>query len=435
MAARPKSTGSQTRRQTARSRKPATIDLEARKTDAEGEEKKVKDEVKTSPASAGSKTEKTETETAKPDAGKKPAAERVSKEAKTSVASPFISALAGGVVAILGLGVIGQFDGARNLPLIGPIYGDNGAGQQSGSTEEIAELRERIDQLSAQSDNTTGVDLGPVEQRIGELETLLSGLQESSGDGESSAALASLQATVEELARQVNTVGANAASGASVDSERLAVAEKTIAEVSTALNGLKSAVEQNATNLSELSSRSEDLNQTVASVKASEKVARSVAVNALATALENDDPLLLPISSLEALLGETAETTELKQLVQSGIPTRKSLVSGLDEFASRLQDQSVSEDATLSDRFWENAQKLVTFRSTGPREGDDALAIISRVRANVDKGELADAKAEWMKLSDDVRSRGASWENNLEQRIKAFALQKVIAASLIDQAG
>jgi len=172
-----------------------------------------------------------------------------------------------------------------------------------------------------------------------------------------------------------------------------------------------------------LNEQSETLNDTVASVKASEKIAKSVAVNALATALENDDPLSLPISSIKALIGETPETKRLEEINATGIASRKELSSNLDALINTVQNPNApSKDGSITERFWANAQSMVSFRTSGPQEGDTPLAILSRVKADVEADNLSQAKAEWTSLPAGIRENGASWLTQLNGRIEAFGL-------------
>jgi len=243
---------------------------------------------------------------------------------------------------------------------------------------------------------------------------------------------AALSQNVTELKR---TVGQSASALSGSDGKLTALDQK-IAEISAAVADLKTGIENNASNVDTLIAQSEGLTETVASVKASEKVARSVAVNALATALENDDSLSLPIASLEALIGETDETKRLAVLAEAGVPSRKVLAESLEQFTAKVQEPDAQgADATLSDKFWANAQKLVSFRSSGPREGDDPLAILSRVKAAVQADDLTAAHAEWQKLSADLQKQGGDWREKLDMRREAFALQSKISSQLVAEAG
>ena len=300
---------------------------------------------------------------------------------------------------------------------------------------KLADLETQLKTLAEAGQNASGAADPALMTRIGSIETALGQLRhnlENSGAGNSSKAV---DDAVSALDSRIAKLETSVAGSVSVD-KKLIQHEKQITKLSAALNKVWAAGDKNAASLAELVSQSTELKNTVASVKTSEKVAKSVAVNALANALENDDPLGLPISSLEALVGEMPETQRLLELSQEGIPSIKELVSGLEAFANEVGNPaSLSEDATLSDKFWANAQSLVTFRSTGPRDGDDPAAILSRVKAFVEAGNLSSAGTEWKSLPEALQEKGQGWNNKLAIRSEVQKLQQEISSKLALQAG
>ncbi|MEM7290106.1 MAG: hypothetical protein AAF412_07025, partial [Pseudomonadota bacterium] len=343
----------------------------------------------------------------------------------------------------------------------GSLYSGDSTPVSEVSSVEFTALQEKVSELS----NAQAIDLTPLNAKISELEELIKSLSETGAEGGSVADAAmlsrldQLEAGIEGLKTEMAGLQMKASDGglakadldaalASVNtridainagedkSSKFAGLVKELAGLSGSLSSLQAEVYRNSEQVSVLSSQSTELEKTVASVKAGELVARSVAVNAVATALNNDDPLSLPISSLEALVGEMPETQRLAALAQAGIPKAKELVSSLDAFSEALRDPATAdEDASLSDRFWANAQSLVTFRSSGPREGDDPSAVLSRVKAALLKGDLNAAASEWAGLPSEVQATGAPWKKNLDIRIEAFSLYNKISSNLAAQAG
>ncbi|MEM9278333.1 MAG: hypothetical protein AAGA76_07145 [Pseudomonadota bacterium] len=509
MASRPKSGNTRTRRTSARSRKPATIDLEAKEVTSEEAKPESVKKATSVPASkatdakqdtaekspqlgrAGSAAKKETAASAKPaearpkqDESKKagsaetatakaaPTPEKAPVKpvpAQTKQGNAFFPAIGGALAAVLGLGIIGQIDSAKNIPLIGSLYGGGAEVSTSVDAGQFEALQQRVAELSSSASSGTTVDLAPVNNRIAELESLMNSISSATSDGSSvvdAALVARIEAietgiaavkedlsaigqnvtnpggiTASDLETAVSAInsridGVESSAGDAEISEKITQLDGQFSKLSGSLETIQGSVAENTQMVSELVSQSTDLRDTVASVQASEKVAKSVAVNALATALDNDDPLALTIASVEALVGETPETQRLAALAASGIPTIKQLVSDLDVFTGNIQNPSaVSGDASLSDKFWANAQSLVTFRSTGPREGDDPLAILSRVKAGIGNGDLASAKTEWLKLPVDVQTKGEAWVQKLDARIEAYALQKEISSKLALQAG
>ncbi len=489
MASKAKPTG--TRRNSAQAKKPATIDLDAKEIKAEATSTASKTDADTKDQNFGKPN------TAAKDSASKPATEKSSETAtktsqkpelkkpadngkstakqpasKGSFMSNLISALMGGTAALIGFGAIGIWDGARELPIIGNFYG----GSQSSSVDstqidslvaEIAALKENntstavdlspintqlsaleatVSEIAATSNNSNKLDekLAALEQEFAAVNTSLAEITAAAADGKNtspvalSTAISSLDTRLETIEADLETVSNSVSKNPALDalSGSIGSLETQVQGITTSLATLTQSAEANAQTLSGLTEQSATLKNTVASVKASEKVAKSVAVNALAKALKNDDALSLPISSVKALIGETPETKRLEELNNSGISSRVALVSNLNKLINTVQNPNApSKDGSISERFWANAQNMVSFRTSGPQTGDTPLAILSRVKAKVEAGELAAAKTEWAQLPDDVRKSGASWIAQLNTRIEAFALQNALNQKLTAEAG
>ena len=489
MASKAKPRG--TRRSTTKAKKPATIDLDAKEvketstsakaaTDTKAQPFGRPDptEKKTEPKPAAKAATKAEEKTEAKTEAKRPAPQQPAEQPNTAKAraankgsfmSNLTSALMGGVAALIGFGAIGLWDGARELPIIGNFYG----GSSSIDVGELNSLKAQIAELKKGSQ----IDLSPINAKLASLESSITEISQASSGSiteEATEKLIQLEQDFAGLNSTLNKISAAAAEGQDTSSIALSTAVATITsrldsieadlgtvassvdqnpavmevaqsvdaiksqvdEITNTLSGLQQTALANKSGLANLTEQSADLENTVASVKASEKVARSVAVNALATALENDDALSLPISSIKALIGETPETTRLEALNNQGISTRKQLVSSLDTIIRGVQNPNApSKDGSISERFWANAQSLVSFRTSGPQEGDTPLAILSRVKAKVEIDDLSAARAEWEKLPAEVRENGASWVAQLDNRMEAFALQSALNQKLTAEAG
>jgi len=420
-----------------------------------------------------SETKKTEDKPTPKSSSSKP------QPAKSAPAKPsgsffgkLSSAFMGGVAALVGFGAIGLWDGARELPIIGNFYG----GSQSASIQstELDALKAEIATLK-ESNTSNGVDLSPINEKLTSLENSISEIKETSGtsnalnekitsleqgfaavntsiaeitasaaDGSNtspvalSTAISSLDKRLETLEADLGTVADSVSKNPALDavSNSISSLETQVQKISKSVTNLQQSADANAQTLSGLSAQSETLESTVASVKASEKVAKSVAVNALATALENDDALSLPIASVKALIGETPETNRLEELNANGIASRNELTSNLGKIINSVQNPNTPpKEGSISDRFWANAQNLVSFRTSGPQEGDTPLAILSRVKAKVEADEVTAAKAEWETLPQDIRDNGATWLSQLNSRIEAFGLHQALNQKLTAEAG
>ncbi|MEM7289779.1 MAG: hypothetical protein AAF412_05335, partial [Pseudomonadota bacterium] len=248
------------------------------------------------------------------------------------------------------------------------------------------------------------------------------------GAAATAAAISGITQRVDELESQISEI--------STSNEPTEDVSPKVEKIEADLAELKQAVDNNAEGVSTLISQSSTLQETVASVKASEKVARSVAVSALGAALENDDPISLAIASIESLGGKSAETERLSEIAKQGVPTTNALLSGLAQLTDTVQNPVAdTASGSISDRFWANAKNLVSFRSSGPLEGETPIATLSRVKANLETGNLSGVLQEWKRLPAEVRKSGESWIASVNLRTEAFALYQTLSTNLAAEAG
>ena len=502
--------GSTTRRTSAsRTRKPATIDLEAKKSTASTADTKAsaaKTETKSASASkpsasstsakvaakdtskpvetgkqtpplgrSGAKPQEKSAEKPIPEAKGAPAASKNANGGNTGFVPMLVSGLVGGVsVAALlaGLqigGVLNGFGNGTTAPATGGVTLEQYEAlkaeiaelSQTGSDDRIAAIETAISDLKSTPaetdqdlvDQVTGLEteiaslksvlenlastdggevpdatqltaaLAQAGQRIDKMETTLSDMLASGNEG-----IAETGQRLDELAQKIDGM-------AGASDEKIAPLVSDIETVKSSLEELGNKVTENSAGFEKLQSDASQLQQSIASVKASEKVARSVAVNALGSALKNDDSLVLAIASLESLGAKSAETARLSELAASGIPTLSELLSELEAVTNTIQNPvQASDGGTLSEKFWANARNLVTFRSSGPQEGDSAIAILSRVKAGVELGQLQSSLNEWRQLPMEIQATGKDWSAKLEKRIEAFALYRELSDKLQNEA-
>ena len=400
------------------------------------------------------------------------------------IATMLLSAILGGVVTIGGLGAIGQMNNADSLPLIGSLYQASPEATNTASTDEaVTRLQAQFDELAAVSEKTQPVDLSPLDARISSLETTITGLNELQSSS------TSLTSRLSELETQMNAIDMAISEIASIETEgtapssdpqiaaslielgaRIGVLEQSgstdsqqsvipperISELEATLNTLSSqtmpdltplesrldeaentiatireTLEANTEKLAELGTMSSELTEQIQSSQVSEKVARSVAANALGGALKSGDNLSVPISSIEALSGPTDETRRLAALSEIGIAGLDELNRGFENFASKIEaPQTIPADAGLVEKFMANAKSLITIKPSGPVDGNTVPAILSRIRGHLSTKNLQSINGEWQQLPTSAQTEGAAWIDQVNNRIEAVTLYKEISAQL-----
>ncbi len=344
-------------------------------------------------------------------------------------------------------------------------------GEFSTAAGDSAMLQQQIDSLKAQISEIPSVDtpdLGPLQTRLGELETLM----ESGGAGVD-AGLEALQAKlstaitrIDALSESLNSLTeGNKARSADVDAglesieTRLANAIAEVESLSTNLTSLAeggrargagiAAVEERLASridafdsaLNELSVRTDlaaaraeaaatadQINaakeaSTAAARKADQAVAIApvLAAEALQRALETGQPLESALNAFASLGVTDAVLDALQPYAKTGLPTLKHLKSEFDGlaagFAASSPDEPAKSDAGAVDRLLKGAFGVVKVRPVEPGDTASPVAAAAKVSGALAAGDLDLALDEWQALPDDQKEASQAWAD------KAAAIQ------------
>lgn len=420
-----------------------TIDLEANKKPSSASEAK---------SSSGIPDTKTASKpaAAKGTGAKAAPAKPVSEKKSGSFSGMVLSAILGGAVVIGGLGAIGQMDSADKLPLVGSFFAKAGGESVDLSKfadldavaalkSEIAALTIRLDSAQEQLKSAGVVDLSSIEGKITALEQMEStpAKLDDATAGRINDLGAKAQANgaqLEKLAVQLSELkaGFTGAGQRSADGETLT----KLAELSTALGEASkqtAAVSERIGKLetqfsSEFLDKIEDMSKIAENAKVSEKIARSVAVSALQTSIEQNTPYMNALVSIETLTGPSEETSRLKELAASGnVPDLQTLQSQFKSLASQLIPATASdENAGVFDKLMTSAKSLIKVRSSTPVSGTTAQAIVSRIDGKLATGDLAGVVEEWNGLPETGKANGADWIEGVKMRMETSRLLNVV---------
>lgn len=432
-----------------------TIDLEAnKKKPAEGEAKpssKTPD-IKATPKPATAKSAATKSTEAKTGPAK---AEPAKKSGGFS--GMVLSAILGGVVTVGGLGVIGQMNNADRLPLVGSLFAKAEVEKTDVSNladldavaslkSEIAALTVRLDGAQEQLKSAGAVDLSAIEGKIAALEQK-DALAASAGaagagiDAETAGRISDLGAKsrangvqLEQLVAQFADLKADMviAGQGSDNGEALAqlsALEKILGNVGKQTSALSDRLGKLEGQFSsELLDKIEDMAKIVDKAKVSEKIARSVAVSALQTSIEQNTPYMNALVSIETLTGPSEETSRLKELAASGnVPDLQALQNQFKSLASKLIPAIAGdENAGVFDKLMTSAKSLIKVRSSTPISGTTAQAIVSRIDAKLASGDLAGVVEEWNGLPEESKANGADWIEGVKMRMETSRLLNVV---------
>lgn len=276
------------------------------------------------------------------------------------------------------------------------------------AAETITQLRDRLDQVAAQQEQTT--------QRLEQL------AGRSDGAAEQVQSLAdrvgSLASQVEQQAGRVEELSA-AVGSASTRIDKLA---DTTASAQT-MNQLGNQVESLQQQVQELSGRSGA--RAAARQAAAGLAAQTLAVAELRDALRFSAPFAQQLSAARDVVaadGELAGALDsLAPFAEQGVPTRAELANGFDRAARQAvaAAQGASEPGLLGGVL-RRLNDVVTVRRVGAEaEGDGAEAVLARAEAKLDAGNLGAAVETVQQLSDPAKGEMSGWVERAQARLSA----------------
>jgi uroporphyrinogen-III synthase len=315
--------------------------------------------------------------------------------------------------------------------------------------QEVATLKSELESLrtSAGSSSGTlsegpGVNLAPIEERLGKLESALNDTTRriedvanaQAADGAATQPAPASDPRLDTLVSEYNALKQQIAS-LTARLDQMASLDAKVAELSPRLDALAPRIDA--------------LDQQVASLpKGNEQqraVALIVAVGELRSALAGDKSFAAELATLNDLASsDEALRPRLKPIVEglmpmaeAGVPTLSQLAAGFPatEIARAGEAEMAGEvtDDNWLKRFWRglghSISEVITVRPTGPDvEGDDTLARLARAEAKLGEGDLAAAVAEVRGMTGLAAETAAEW---LAQADARLAIERA-AAQLAD---
>ncbi|MEO8669582.1 MAG: hypothetical protein ABI399_13760, partial [Bauldia sp.] len=163
----------------------------------------------------------------------------------------------------------------------------------------------------------------------------------------------------------------------------------------------------------------------------SEKAARAVAIGTLRQAAARGGSFTADLAMVEALAGDPADLDELRPLAATGAPALATLAADFPAVGDAILAAGFAGDkGGIVERLIAHARGLVTVRPVGPIAGDDPAAIVSRMQAAVDKGDLAGALKERDALPALEQTASAAWAAAAADRLAIDRLVEKLVAAL-----
>lgn len=305
---------------------------------------------------------------------------------------------------------------------------------------EVESLRSGASSSGGTLSEAPGVDLAPIEERLGKLETSLAEASKlvndvataqtaAPSDGSSNGSGSTMQGTAAPDPRVDQLASENEAL-----KQQIADLTQRLDQVSA----LDAKLGELAPKVDALAPRIDALDQQVASLPKSGEQQRSVAlivaIGELRSALASDKSFAAELSTLNDLTqNDEALRSRLKPIVDSltpmadaGVPTLSQLAAGFPSTeiarAGEADLAGAASDDNWLKRFWRglghSISEVITVRPTGPDvEGDDTLARLARAEAKLGEGDLKAAVAEVRAMQGLAAETSREWLAQAEARL------------------
>lgn len=268
---------------------------------------------------------------------------------------------------------------------------------------------------------------------------------EQTRTGADDAALSALRAEVDGLKQQLATIPADLAPNDALEKrvaalETAAPATNADPKLTEEIKALQTAVQTleanagqgesgNAAALADLSNRLAAAEKTLADQPGEAAVSKAIAAAYLKAAVDRGDPFLTELETFAALSPQDPALADLRGLAATGVPTKADLARRFEPIANAMIDamNQPVEGEGMMDRLFASARSLISIRPVGNVEGTDAGAIVARMEDKLKNGDVKGAALEWEALPDPAKSASAEFKGLLDKRVKADELTRGLA--------
>ena len=345
----------------------------------------------------------------------------------------FVLGLIGGAVVALALAYLLLAVGVLRAP---------GRDEARAASAAVEALTADIDALRRQLEGARPFDAVPLEARLAALEAAALARRPATPTApDVTAALAANAARADQLAADLATLQRDmlAAGAAGGDPGAAARLTEAIAEIEARIIVLERAgppaqvialqrrVDQLAAEAAALAATVATLADTAGQRGDTEAVALALALAGVRTAAAAGQPFAAELAALGGLGIDPAAVAALDPFAGGDVPPLADLATAFPATADAVlaATTTLNPDAGFWERLWANARDVVTVRPTGPIEGATPTAILSRMQAAIDAGDLPAALSERSALLEAGLAASAAWAAGAIERV---ALDAAVAA-------
>jgi hypothetical protein len=398
-----------------RQQPPVTIDLAAGRAD-----RAPPTEVPATDRERGGSDEREATkDKAPPPPPPAPSAPGGGRSGRPRTGTLILAGVVGGVIATV-LGIAYHASGV--VPSRAETMATDALGKIDTLDGSVAALDTRLAAVEAQTAPLAGTGLATLADKVSSLEAL---------ENENRARIEKLEAA------PATGVGEGGAGGTALNAIETRVAKlesdmATAIQATSAVPALQDRLAAVEASVKDLGTRIDTLAARPPPAVESERAARALAIGMLQQAADKGGPFLTDLAMLKTLGMDNADLAALEPLAGKNTPSGPALQEQFPAVADAIlaATSGVDPNAGFFERLVSAGRGLVTVRPTAPIAGDTPEAIVSRMQAAVDKGDLAGALAERKALPADGQAVSAAWAEAADDRVAIDGLVDKLALSV-----
>ena len=342
------------------------------------------------------------------------------KPGRTRVWPLVLAGVIGGVIAT-GLGIAYHASGV--VPTRSETVAQEALGKTNDLAASVAALDKRLADVESKTASLADTNLADLAKKVADLETLVN---------ENGTRIGKLEAAP---AQPPAGGGSDVVASLSDIEARLSKLETSVAattDLASAVSSLRDRLAPIEASLKDLGSRVDDLATKVSTGGESERAARAIAIGMLQQAARNGGPFTTDLAMLKTLGMDNAEIAKLEPLAAKDTPSVAELQKQFPAVADAILSatSAAGPNAGFLDRLGAFGRGLVSVRPTTAISGDSPEAIVSRMQAAVDKGDLAAALSEWKALPADGQTASEVWAQAAADRVAIGDLIDKLALSV-----
>lgn len=318
----------------------------------------------------------------------------------------------GGVIALIGAGAL-QYAGLLGAP-----------GSSVSLDRVNGEISALKTQIAAISNSENGGEAAArvkglsdaLDQVKADVATLKSSVETPAAD---TASVTNLRDKVAAMETAVAALG-QAGSIAPVD---LGPINEKLDSLDTLMKNAGEAATEQQSRLGALEQSMSELSAKVQAQASQPKIALAIAASALKAALDRGAPFAAELETFAAIAPDAPQLAALRTYAEKGVATRAEIASGTDAAATAMVSAAtpLDQNAGFLQNLMSSAESLVKVRPIGAVEGAGVPETVARMEAAIKQGDYTKALAEYGALPDAVKAAGSDLAEKLKARLDVEA--------------